>query len=229
MRNYPVTVVDDFLENPDLVRAWAESLEFHTGDGAWPGKRSIPIDRLNNEVFRTIFLKLNALFYDLDQCYMEWEDIEMEFQMVEPFAPTKNDPRNEGWIHEDDAIYSGVIYLNKDFPPGTGTSIYMKKPHPDWNNFGCEIKFPFYRGEEVDREEYIKSLKLNNGQYTESIRVENKFNRLILFEGGVSHGVPSFWTDKNEPRLTLVFFAKKILVNGSQPPCKRAGVSVSVS
>ena len=229
MRNYPVTVVDDFLENPELVRAWAESLEFHTGDGAWPGTRSIPIDLLNEDVFRTIFLKLNALFYDLDHCYIEWSDIEMEFQKVEPFAPTKNDPRNEGWIHEDNTLFSGVIYLNKDFPPDTGTSIYTKIPDPDYENFGVEIKFPFYRGEEVDREEYIKALKLNNGQYTESIKVENKFNRLIIFEGGVSHGVPSFWTDTGEPRLTIVFFAKKMIVVGSETPCMRAGVSVSPS
>ena len=113
--------------------------------------------------------------------------------------------------------------MNRDFPSGTGTSIYTRPP--DWINYGCELKFPFYRGEEVDREEYIKSLRLNNDQYTESIRVENKFNRLIVFEGGVSHGVPSFWTDKDEPRLTLVFFVKKITVSESPTPCKRAGVS----
>ena len=223
MRNYPVTVVDDFLENPELVRAWAQTLEFNSGNGAWPGKRTDQISLLNHDIFKTIVLKLNSLFYDLDQCYLEWENIEMEFQMVEPFAPTQNDPRNEGWIHEDETIYSGVIYLNKDFPSGTGTSIYTRPP--DWINYGCELKFPFYRGEEVDREEYIRSLKLNNDQYTESIRVENKFNRLIVFEGGVSHGVPSFWTDRNEPRLTLVFFVKKMTVSESPTPCKRAGVS----
>lgn len=227
MKNYPVTVVDDFLENPELLRAWAETLKFNPSDGAWPGSRTSPISVLSFDIFKTIVLKLNSLFYDLEQCYIEWDEIEMEFQMVEPFAPTKNDPRNAGWIHEDDSIYSGVIYLNRDFSSGTGTSIYAKKP--DFIQQGCDLKFPFYRGEEVDTEEYIQELKKNNDQYIESIRVENKFNRLILFEGGVPHGVPTFWTDRNEPRLTLVFFAKKMSVTGSPTPCKRAGVSISSS
>lgn len=225
MKNYPVTVVDDFLENPEIVKAWADSLDyFPPSDGAWPGTRSAHIADYCNNTYTNIVLKLLALFYDLDVCHVSWDNIEMEFQKVEPFAPTQNDPRNSGWIHEDDTIFSGVIYLNKDFPPGTGTSIYAK--NPDYEYIPQELKFPFYRGEDVDKEAYIQNLYSNNSQYTETIRVENKFNRLILFEGGVSHGVPSFWTNKNEPRLTLVFFVKGVNVIGSTTPGKRAGVSL---
>jgi hypothetical protein len=37
----PITIIDDFLENPDLVVDFANSLEYQKDEqGRWPGKRS---------------------------------------------------------------------------------------------------------------------------------------------------------------------------------------------
>ena len=41
-------------------------------------------------------------------------------------------------------------------------------------------------------------------QFTETIKVENRYNRLFLFDGMTYHGVNTFDTDTE--RLTLVFF-----------------------
>ena len=74
-----------------------------------------------------------------------------------------------------------------------------------------KTKFLHHLGSEnFNESEYEAEKKFNNNKFTESIRVENVYNRIIMFEGGVYHGVPSYYSDNNEPRLTQVFFVKNL-------------------
>ena len=63
----------------------------------------------------------------------------------------------------------------------------------------------------------IKQIEENNNNFTPSVRVANKYNRLLLFEGYNYHGVESFYTDSDEDRLTLAFFAFQIKTTSKSP------------
>lgn len=221
MRKFPVTVFDGFFETPDLVRQFALSQKFNqTDDGRWPGYRSDPLSELNPGLFETFCFKLFKLFYNFDYTNLSW-DVEASFQKVPPMRKKDYKNINQGWIHSDDAHFSGVIYLNKNFPPNTGTSIYRPKDI-DCLEFSIEEKCKFYLGEDISEEEYLAALTKNNDQFVETIKVENIFNRLMVFEGEVFHGVPSFFSETEEDRLTLVFFVKKLEVRGDTSPIQRS-------
>ena len=71
-----------------------------------------------------------------------------------------------------------------------------------------------------DLEGYKKLIIDTNLNFEESIKFNNKFNRLITYTGKDFHKCNSFYTGKEE-RLTLVFFIKKIQCS-SYPPLQRS-------
>ena len=54
------------------------------------------------------------------------------------------------------------------------------------------MKHEYYLGKDIDEEKYIKAIEENNKNFTPSVRVANKYNRLLLFEGYNYHGVESY-------------------------------------
>ena len=55
----------------------------------------------------------------------------------------------------------------------------------------------------MDRDEYIKEYNRYHDEFIETIKIDNVYNRLVLFGGDTYHGVRTFGT---EERLTLAFF-----------------------
>ena len=64
-----------------------------------------------------------------------------------------------------------------------------------------------------DRKKLILAI---NENFDESIRFNNKFNRLITYTGLDFHKCNSFYSGKDE-RLTLVFFIGKMKANAQTP------------
>jgi len=224
MKKIPVTIVDNFYENPDLVRHFAMSQEFYPNqDGKWPGSRSNQLFQMNENLNQTFCEKLFSLFFDLNQTHLNWR-IESCFQLVSRFSNVKTSAFNVGWIHSDPCIFSGVIYLNPNPFPNTGTSVFKLK-NEEVDDCNQKTKFIYYSGQEISEQEYEKDIMYNNNKFVESVRVENVYNRLILFEGGVYHGVPSFYTEDDEPRLTQVFFVKELDSTKSLFPIERSRLS----
>lgn len=222
MKKFPVTIVDDFFEFPNLIRDFALKQEFYKNeDGRWPGSRTNLLSDVDHDFFDKFSEKLLKLFFNFNTCELSW-NIETQFQRVPCFNKKPNSSFNIGWIHSDPCIFSGVVYLNKNFPKNTGTNIYKIKNNV--NDFDCsqDEKFVFYSGKEINEEDYENAIRKNNDQFEEIIRVENIYNRLVLFEGGQYHGVPSFYTDNLEDRLTLVFFVQDLNVNGDLYPILRS-------
>ena len=56
-----------------------------------------------------------------------------------------------------------------------------------------------------------------NDQYEETVRINNVYNRLVIFNNLTHHGVQTFGT---KPRLTLNFFGTEQI--GKLPPLVRA-------
>jgi len=162
------------------------------------------LSEIGGEFFNTFCRKMFSLFYDFNQVGLEW-NVETSFQKIGKMSKNKESKFNEGWIHYDPYILSGIIYLSKN---SVGTNIY-DPINLDTGCTGQEQRDIFYSGNEITEEEYSRGIIENNSRFEETIRIGGKFNRLVLFEGGVYHGVPSFYCD-TEDRLTQVFFVNKI-------------------
>lgn len=211
MKKFPVTIVDNFYENPDLVRNYALSLPYQPSKiGGYPGSRTKLLS-IENERFVKIFSKkLFSLFFDYETTNLVW-NMETNFQKINSFSSEENDIKNSGWIHVDtDTVFAGVIYLNPNPKPNWGTSIYTLKPGES-DDCPQKTKFLHYSGsKDFNENDYKIEKTINNNKFAESVRIENVYNRLIIFEGGVPHGVPSYYSDDDEPRLTQVFFVKNL-------------------
>ena len=204
MKKFPVTIVDNFYENPELVRDFALSQTFYPSNGRYPGSRTDLISDLNQNFFNTFCHKVLSLFYDFNTTQLEW-NVETTFQKIGKMSENKKSKFNEGWVHYDPHIFSGIIYLSDD---SVGTNIY-EPIDPNDTHYPQNEKDIFYSGGNITEEEYSKGIIENNSKFKESIRIDGKFNRLVIFEGGVWHGVPSFYCEKGE-RLTQVFFFHKM-------------------
>ena len=223
MRKFPVTVLDNFYENPELVRQFALSLDnFPDSTGRWPGKRTLSLHEINQTFFQTFCKKLFNLFYDLDYQNVSY-NVDTSFQSISNYSENPDSKLNVGWIHQDiECICSGVVYLNPNSQENTGTNIYSLI---DENvSLDQSEKFKLYKGKEpVNEVEYARQLLKNNNKFKETINIKNVYNRMILFEGGVYHGVPSFYSSSSEPRLTQVFFVYK--TEGGRYPVVRSKVN----
>lgn len=219
MRRFPVTIIDNFYENPDLVRNWALSLKYQRDfEGRTPGKRTESLHTYP-EFFNNFCEKLFSVFYDFNHTKLEW-NVSTCFQSIPKYSENPESKLNGGWIHSDGDVFSGVIYLNPDGHLYSGTSVYEKidKNSKESNQ---EEKYQLYCGTSVDEKNYAKGIAANNNQFIETIRVENRYNRLVLFEGKVPHGVPSFYSSSDEPRLTQPFFVLNMRSSSSLEPLVR--------
>lgn len=204
MKKFPVTIVDNFYENPEIIREFALSQKFYPSNGRYPGSRTDLLSDLNKNFFDTFCKKVTSLFYDFNNIELEWK-VETTFQKIGKLSKNKESKFNEGWIHYDPYVFSGIIYLSEN---SVGTNIY-DPIDPNDTKYDQYQRDIFYSGGEITEEEYANGIIENNSKFKESIRIDGKFNRMVLFEGGVWHGVPSFYC-QDEERLTQVFFFHKL-------------------
>ena len=138
---------------------------------------------------------------------------------LKPFHKEKYHKKNRGWIHQDiDTLFGGIVYLNKDAEPDTGTSVYKAK-HGYSLQFKDElqVKEKTYLGDNIPDEDYEKAFDSSHDQYIETVKVENVYNRFVMFNSRTHHGVKTFGTKE---RLTLNFFG--MAMAGKVPPIMRA-------
>ena len=214
---YPVTIVDNFFPDPDKIVELAYEAEYtNTIDGRWPGKRTMNIGSFNSSLFNWICRRLFQSHYETIPDY--WE-MDMTFQIVEPFHEDQYHIKNQGWVHNDyQCLYGGLIYLNKHPQKDTGTSIYtIKNGYCFQESVDTNVKESLYKGQNVLDEVYENAFNNVNGQFEESIRVNNVYNRMLLFDANTYHAAQTFGS--NTDRLTLNFFLRNI--TGPQQPFVR--------
>ena len=200
---YPITIVDDFFEDPDGIVEMAESMKYYTPNtGNWPGTRTKNLHIEDKRFFNYFGQKLHLLFYETAP---EYWNLQCHFQLIDPFCEDKYSKKNRGWIHKDiDTWFGGIVYLQKDPEPDTGTSAYRVKRGFS-HQFADEIniKEMQYRSENVDDAEYDKAYDAMRNQFEETVSIANVYNRFVLFNNVTHHGVQTFGS---KPRLTLNFF-----------------------
>ena len=213
---YPVTVVDDFFTDPDAIVEIAEGMSFYNPNtGNWPGTRTKQLYVDNAPFFNYFGARLFSLFHDRVPEY--WR-LQSHFQKVMPFCKDKYGKKNRGWVHQDEnCFFGGIVYLTKNPEPDTGTSIYKAKDGYSFQfNETLRMKEKLYKSMEVNDNEYEIEFDKMSDQYVETAKIENVYNRLVLFNNTTHHGVNTFGST---PRLTLNFFG--IDQAGSIPPLVR--------
>ena len=206
----PVTILDNFLDEPDKIRNWALSLEyFPDPEGKWPGLRTNTLSEINEPFFHMVCKKYFSQFYDLSKDKLEWK-ITMCFQIV-------NERYDCGWIHSDEGAsqITGIIYLTPDPNLNSGTSIYQEKKNIiiSEHNY-TQIKEDSYLNK-ISIEHAKKYKDEHNSQYEETIRISNIYNRLISFDSHLHHAAQEFFGKNTDSRLTLVFFVNQLYVNNT--------------
>lgn len=199
----PTMVIDNFYENPDLIRDWALSQEFFKGDrGSWPGLRTELLHTLNPQLFDLTLKKL--LFVLKDYGYREILDMQTGFQIIDGSWGT-------GWVHDDDPKLhvAGVIYLNHDAPVDSGTTIYNDQADFDGSRYTDLFMKDVFSETPEERQQYFKYRAEQRAHFSPSIKIGNVYNRCIIFDTRNWHSADNFFgTTVDNSRLTQVFFIK---------------------
>lgn len=205
---FPSLCVDNFYNNPDVIREFALSLEFKsTSNMPWPGKRSPSLDSVNPAFFKNFCDKLFSLTFDFKKTSSVKWAVETYFQIVEP---DQYSSINQGWIHADYRPYAGVIYLTPGIDTSCGTSLFRPK-----NPFDVPINLEekqdmFLNFDRSKTNFYNEKLEKNNSLFEETVNFKNIYNRIITYDGSQYHGVNKFIGYDNRPRLTQVFFIQEV-------------------
>lgn len=209
MNLYPVTVVDDFYDNPDAIRkfALAQKYKFRHEEGdigyVYPGCRTKDLYDLDRDLQEKVLKKLISVFHIPEYDHMQWA-ISSSFQSVSEIY-------KQGVIHVDtNTIFAGVLYLTPDAPLKSGTSLYRKNAtftQEKYDQAGIQNDARFKAGEIIMDTSF-------HSMFDEVVSVNNVYNTLILFEGDIFHAANNFFgTTLEDSRLAQVFFVNKIDAN----------------
>ena len=175
-------IFDDFYSNPIEVRDFALksiSLRNEFSPGGYPGKRTINYytEDLDNK-FKQIFSPY------FSQVSTAPDTMSGSFQIT-----NSND---KSWIHKDgplirkyksDKNYAAVLFLTPNPVSKSGTTFYEK----------IVIKDSITEAKEIE--------------YKETDYVENKFNRIVIFDSDLLHASKNYFgVNDVDSRLTQVFF-----------------------
>lgn len=111
--NISTIIIDDFLDNPWIVRESALSLDI-TRTGGYPGFRS---DRADPDYENYVQKKIEQA---TGKKIVEWKQDSLQFQLCLEDDKT--------WIHHDDTEWAAVLYLTPDAPVSAGTGIFRHIP-----------------------------------------------------------------------------------------------------
>lgn len=131
--------------------------------------------------------------------------LDIRFHINENFD---DDMANIGWIHSDPSDLAGLVYLTpleENF--NTGTSIFIKKTDNDFETIDFDSRLAFNELNEIT-EQYKTDLKNNWSNFDETIRVGNRYNRLVAYDAKSYHRPNNFKTSIESPRRSLLFFIK---------------------
>ncbi len=206
MNLYPITIVENFYEDPDVIRqfALAQQYEFcHERENVeyvYPGSRTKDLFDLDKEMHKRVCEKLVSVFHNTEHDVMRWA-ISTSFQSV-------TEEYGEGVIHTDqNTIFAAVLYLTPDAPLNGGTSLFKKNnkfSESEYQAALAENDNNFKNGQIVMNTDYHK-------MFDEIVRVNNVYNTLILYEGQYLHAANQFFgKGLTDSRLAQVFFINKI-------------------
>ena len=200
---FPTIIVDDFFEDPHKIIELANSLEYTDASGdnyRWPGKRSTLLHEVDYDLFNNIVVQVLRTYYPFAN--LSYNSASLSFQKI-------SSVHEDGWTHRDENPITFIIYLNETKISGAGTSICIpKNPNHDNTEIISNDNKKRESFKDPNKVKEYESYRLeNNNQFEETIRVNNVFNRCVIFNGHSYHKANGFNTiDNSEDRLTLIGF-----------------------
>lgn len=206
MNLYPtVTIIENFYENPDEIRKFALKQKFTycheltNIDYVYPGSRTKDLFELDKTLYEKVCKKLVSVFHNTEKDHMRWA-ITTSFQVVEAKF-------GRGVLHQDDnTIFAGVLYLTPDAPLDAGTSLFKPNRQFDESKYRAALKqndINFKNNQPVSTEFH--------SMFDETVRVNNVYNTMILFNAQTYHAANEFFGDSLQTgRMAQVFFINKI-------------------
>lgn len=209
MNLYPVTVVDNFYDNPDAIRkfALAQQYKFRHEEGdigyVYPGCRTKDLYDLDSALQEKVLKKLVSVFHIPEHDSMR-SAISSSFQSVSEIY-------KQSVIHTDNnTIFAGVLYLTPNAPLKSGTSLYRKNTTFTQEKYkqACDGNDERFIAGQIVMDTGFHSM------FDEVVRINNVYNTLILFEGDIFHAANNFFgITLEDSRLAQVFFVNKIDAN----------------
>jgi len=213
----PLTIVDNFYDNPNEVRELALSLDYSKGVGNFPGYRSPLISEIDLDFYIKFVNKIVGLFWNTKKESLDCQ-IETYFQYIPGWFGSS------GWTHVDQkTTFAGVVYLTPDIPQSLGTAVCRQR----FNNIDLDytIRDDFYAGKPVNKKDYVETRDRHNFNFETTLNVDNIYNRMLTYDGQTPHKENGFYgTELENSRLTQVFFAKTELGNDTYYPIERGNV-----
>lgn len=205
MQEFQTRIFDNFFVNPDEIVEIANTQSYIQSSGNFPGRRTTELTVCCNRVSEIL---LKEILNKNDE--LTGLSLTAYFQKIPnlSFDESHASIENSGWMHTDNAIYSGVLYLNKDSHNYGGTSFYeplqlTKNPDIDINKFK---KQHYTNTEELNIQDYRDSKLRYSELFEKNESIENVYNRLVLFDSKKWHNNDTFVKSESDERLTLIFF-----------------------
>jgi hypothetical protein len=175
-------VIENFYQDPWNIREYALEQTFDV-QGNYPGYRTKCLEEPQFSDMKKRFEKI------LNIKITCWPT---EYNTAFQFTTAKD----ETWIHHDETVWAGVLYLTPDPPIESGTSIYRNK--------NTKV---FYHDPNNEKINYDK-IKIVESDWEQVASIGNIFNRLVLYHGKYFHRslLPGFGDTKDNGRLFQTFF-----------------------
>ena len=212
MVTIPLTVLDNFFDNPNSIVNWGLSLDYQQDTKhIYPGKRTEDLKFVHFPFYKHVCDKVLSLFFENKVEY----DVALKFQSIEKY-------QGRGWIHQDPTIFTFLIYLHKETPEiDCGTTLWSLNPNlvspinskEDINLLPSITEH--HKNKKITPED--QSLQYKN--FKKEISIPDKFNRFVAFSSEHFHSANNF-DNNSSPRLTLIGFVENL--NTSKLPIIRS-------
>jgi hypothetical protein len=208
MNTIPLTIVDDFFENPYDLKNWALSVNYKKPpDPIFPGKRSLFLHEFQPYFLKYISKKILSLFFNPIPTEI---NAQASFQIVDNF-------KGSGWIHQDPSTITSILYLSEisnSLDGGTSLFNLKKDKHFSINNPQEEkinaLRYKHYANNTLTNSEFDLKQKYEDNNFDKIISIPSKFNRLICFDGSHYHASNGSLDSILKNRLTLIIFFTKM-------------------
>jgi hypothetical protein len=197
-------VFDDALPDPDAVRArclartdWSEGYPFRPE--AWPGMRALPA-LLPDELAAVEARVLVATGSKRLWVQSTPDGGHLNHNCVQVVGVDESGPKP----HTDSRAlcrYAAVLYLNPEAPAHCGTSFYRQRLGDD--RMGGNIVMPPH----ANLVEALGSRYVAVGSFAEDVRVDNRYNRLLVYRANLIHSATGYCGHAlADKRMAAVFF-----------------------
>ncbi len=190
-------ILDNFLDNPDEVRAFGLAQKFHEDRRYFRGQRSItahPWECVKNAVERLLGLRVKN--WDKHPTNGVFQFCVGGDQLV---------------YHSDLNSYAAVLYLTPDAPPSAGTTLYRSKATrgrtvEESRVIMRDAEGFDYTEAQVEKEMYAGKL-LDRTAWEVVDVFGNVYNRLVVWDAKLVHAASDYFgTCKEDGRLFQMYF-----------------------